>query len=190
MILQSEINELLVKEDYNELISRLNTSLYYDTENGGYYFYRFLAYNEDYFHMDINNLSDEIDLNRAIELDKRYEYEFFYLKRLDINFRNPLIYALRLDKTRLVKIIEKRNLNKVPKDFCISLEKYLSVLDIEQLKLTLLVMKWISHSLSKVSESDKNNREEIDSLFEKYKHKINNYNLRLDCSIKEDILKL
>ncbi len=131
---------LLKKEEYDKLIEELNDLLDKDSTNPMYYYYRFLAYNKDYSHIDYNNLVDEMDLNRAISLERDYSYdtEFQLFKLLNKKLRNIFLLANRMDSTNLNNELNKKmNYDGLNVNIIHHLGSYIfSLNDLVQLELT------------------------------------------------------
>ena len=104
------ILDLLKKEEYERLIEELNLALEEDSTNPMYFYYRFLAYNKDYNHIDYKNLVDEKDLNNAIALERDYSYnvEFQLFKELNKDLRNLFLLANRMESYKLKDALKKK----------------------------------------------------------------------------------
>lgn len=113
MITYDEIIALLSHEEYEYLLMKLNKSLEDDSDNPMYYYYRFLAINKDYIHMDFNDLNQVMDLKKAIDLsiDSIYEVEFKFFRLLKNTDRRVFFYALRMNENKL-NSIDRNNLDK------------------------------------------------------------------------------
>ena len=93
----SDIYAYLKDENYAVLIEKLNKALEEDDTNPMYYFYRFLAYNHDYAHMNKDDVIGEIDLNKAIDLEEDYSFikEYAFIKELEGNTKEIFIAVAR-----------------------------------------------------------------------------------------------
>jgi hypothetical protein len=142
MITLKKIYELFKSESYDEAIREINTALSLDDSIAYLYFYRFLAFNQDYSHMDFSDCQDEIDLNKAIDYEEEYSYlaEFNLIKRLEGAYRKIFIAIVREDGkeiNRLMKNIED-HIEDVDVPY---FEEFISNLDDKQLKLLAKVFK-------------------------------------------------
>ena len=142
MITLKKIYELFKSESYDEAIREINIALSLDDSIAYLYFYRFLAFNQDYSHMDFSDCQDEIDLNKAIDYEEEYSYlaEFNLIKRLDGAYRKLFIAIVREDGkeiNRLMKNIED-HIEDVDVPY---FEEFISNLDDKQLKLLAKVFK-------------------------------------------------
>lgn len=134
----TDIYQFLENEQYDLLIQKMNEELSKDDKNPMYYYYRFLAYNKDFSHMDFTNLVDEMDMNRSFDLENEYSYsiEYNFLKEISVEERRMFVYALRGCESKLLGLLEmKMNsslffTNKVLRLFShyvVNLDKYISL---------------------------------------------------------------
>ena len=155
MISLSDIHKYLKLEDYDGLYTELNKSLDAEDDNAMYYFYRFLTLNHDYFHMDFNDLVDEMDLAKARELEKNkaldeysYSNEYFFFRGLDKKLRAIFIYANRMEKDRFISAINEK-ISILDESFYSDLENYILALNDElQIRLTLIAIKKVYNSIN------------------------------------------
>ena len=140
MINQSEIYNYLKSEKYSELISKLNEALDEDDSNPMYYFYRFLAYNQDYFHMNLADLIGEMDLNKSIDLEEDYSYikEFSFIKELKGITRDIFVAVVR-GNTKMVTALLVNPI-EINKDIFPLFEAFLDNLEDKSLNLAARVL--------------------------------------------------
>ena len=78
-----------------------------------FYYYRFLAKNKDYSHMDFNNFIDKDDYNRAMELDfmHTFDTEFKFFKILNNEERKLFQYANHMNEAKFNEAIKSFNVS-------------------------------------------------------------------------------
>ena len=101
MVSLEKIFNYLNDKRYDDLIKILNQALSNDDTNPLYYYYRFLAYNEDYINMDFSNAKDEIDLNKVKELTNGAKYldEYQFFKILPKELLKLFVYANHMNES-------------------------------------------------------------------------------------------
>lgn len=137
-----EIINYLKDRDYDELIKKLNIALDKE-ENQMYYYYRFLAYNQDYLHIDFNDIKDAIDLNKVFDLDidLTYSVEYNFFKLLPSHERKIFAYLLRSDIENFnilmeyfdVSILSNDKIFNLLKKFVMNMNDYKQIKSLEML---------------------------------------------------------
>ena len=74
---KQEIEEYFQKELYEEAAKKLRNALQEDSSNAEWFYYLYLAENKDYANVDFDNVHNEMDLNRAMELSNKRLRMFF-----------------------------------------------------------------------------------------------------------------
>ena len=113
-----EIEESLKNEEYEEALIKTRRALMEDSSNPILFYYLFICANNDYLNIDFNNVSDEINFNRALELSTKrqrevYEAEYRLFKTINPKFRNYFAYAIRDRVNEFYSYIEDYG---IPKD--------------------------------------------------------------------------
>lgn len=147
----SDIYAYLKDENYADLIEKLNKALEEDDTNPMYYFYRFLAYNHDYAHMNKDDVIGEIDLNKAIDLEEDYSFikEYAFIKELEGNTKEIFIAVARED-TKGVNSLLKSSI-EIREDLYPSFEEFLDNLEDKSLNLAVKVLNHNENVRKKLS---------------------------------------
>lgn len=185
MVSNTTIFKLLKNEEYDRLIEVLNRALLDDNSESKYYFYRFLAYNHDYFGMDNNDIKDAIDLNKAIDLEHDYSYEAEYLffKELNGDWLKAFLYANRKDIDSVNKVINNLSDNErfLNIQMINLMDNYLINLDNDiQIALTYLILERLLSQIKMYSDDNIIHR--IEKSYLNIKKHLNNESFN---SIKE-----
>ena len=156
MITVKKIYELFKSESYDEAIREINTALSLDDSIAYLYFYRFLAFNKDYSHMDFSDCQDEMDLNKAIDNEEEYSYlaEFNLIKRLDGVYRKLFIAIVREDGEEINRLIKNTIEDHIEDVDVHYFEEFISNLEDMQLKLLAKVFKTCFRESMKKLSSD------------------------------------
>ena len=103
-----KIKKYLYSEEYDLLIQEVDKKIVENSFEASFYYYRFLAKNKDYSHMDFNNLIDKDDYNRAMELDfmHTFDTEFKFFKILNNEERKLFQYALHMNIAKFNEAIK------------------------------------------------------------------------------------
>ena len=125
-----EIEDLFKTEDYDKAVLKIKNALKDDSDNGELIYYLFLAENKDYANIDLDNIVNEVNFNRAIELSNRrlrneFEAEYNFYRDSDPMFRKMFCYASRENKEKFYGMIEEVEEAKMPED----IDTYLDNLD-------------------------------------------------------------
>ena len=107
------IKKYLYSEEYDLLIQEVDKEIVENSFEASFYYYRFLAKNKDYSHMDFNNLIDKDDYNRAMELDfmHTFDTEFKFFKILNNEERKLFQYALHMNIAKFNEAIKSFNVS-------------------------------------------------------------------------------
>ena len=102
------IKKYLYSEEYDLLIQEVDKKIVENSFEASFYYYRFLAKNKDYSHMDFNNLIDKDDYNRAMELDfmHTFDTEFKFFKILNNEERKLFQYANHMNIAKFNEAIK------------------------------------------------------------------------------------
>ena len=97
---KQEIEEYFQKELYEEAAKKLRNALQEDSSNAEWFYYLYLAENKDYANIDFDNVHNEMDLNRAMELSNKrlrdfFDSEYSFYKAVDPYLRKFFTYASR-----------------------------------------------------------------------------------------------
>ena len=97
---KQEIEEYFQKELYEEAAKKLRNALQEDSSNAEWFYYLYLAENRDYANIDFDNVHNEMDLNRAIDLSNKrlrdfFDSEYSFYKAVDPYLRKFFTYASR-----------------------------------------------------------------------------------------------
>ena len=108
-----KIKKYLYSEEYDLLIQEVDKKIVENSFEASFYYYRFLAKNKDYSHMDFNNLIDKDDYNRAMELDfmHTFDTEFKFFKILNNEERKLFQYALHMNIAKFNEAIKSFNVS-------------------------------------------------------------------------------
>ncbi len=111
---KKSIEVLFQKEEYDKAIITIKQMLKEDTDNGELIYYLFLAENKDYANIDLNNIVNEVNFNRALDLSNRrlrneFEAEYNFFRDSDPSFRKMFCYARRENKDKVLELFEKTN---------------------------------------------------------------------------------
>ena len=108
-----KIKKYLYSEEYDLLIQEVDREIEENSFEASFYYYRFLAKNKDYSHMDFNNLIDKDDYNRAMELDfmHTFDTEFKFFKILNNEERKLFQYALHMNIAKFNEAIKSFNVS-------------------------------------------------------------------------------
>ncbi len=108
-----KIKKYLYSEEYDLLIQEVDKEIEDNSFEASFYYYRFLAKNKDYSHMDFNNLIDKDDYNRAMELDfmHTFEVEFKFFKILNNEERKLFQYANHMNEAKFNEAIKSFNVS-------------------------------------------------------------------------------
>ena len=108
-----KIKKYLYSEEYDLLIQEVDKEIVENSFEASFYYYRFLAKNKDYSHMDFNNLIDKDDYNRAMELDfmHTFDTEFKFFKILNNEERKLFQYALHMNIAKFNEAIKSFNVS-------------------------------------------------------------------------------
>ena len=103
-----KIKKYLYNEEYDLLIQEVDERIEENSFEASFYYYRFLAKNKDYSHMDFNNLIDKDDYNRAMELDfmHTFDTEFKFFKILNNEERKLFQYANHMNIAKFNEAIK------------------------------------------------------------------------------------
>ena len=107
------IKKYLYSEEYDLLIQEVDKKIVENSFEASFYYYRFLAKNKDYSHMDFNNLIDKDDYNRAMELDfmHTFDTEFKFFKILNNEERKLFQYANHMNLAKFNEAIKSFNVS-------------------------------------------------------------------------------
>jgi hypothetical protein len=116
---RKDVEELFKNEKYDKATIMLKKELKDDPENGELLYYLFLAENRDYSNIDLNNIVNEVNFNRALEYSNRrlkneFEAEYNFYRDCDPEFRRMFCYASRENKEQVLKLYEKVKTAKLP----------------------------------------------------------------------------
>ena len=116
---RKDVEELFKNEEYDKATIMLKKELKDDPENGELLYYLFLAENRDYSNIDLNNIVNEVNFNRALEYSNRrlkneFEAEYNFYRDCDPEFRRMFCYASRENKEQVLKLYEKVKTAKLP----------------------------------------------------------------------------
>ena len=108
---KQEIEEYFQKELYEEAAKKLRNALQEDSSNAEWFYYLYLAENKDYANVDFDNVHNEMDLNRAMELSNKrlrmfFESEYSFYRALDPNLRKFFTYASRGNFTKFSECLD------------------------------------------------------------------------------------
>lgn len=108
-----KIKKYLYNEEYDLLIQEVDKEIEDNSFEASFYYYRFLAKNKDYSHMDFNNFIDKDDYNRAMELDfmHTFETEFKFFKILNNEERKLFQYANHMNIAKFNEAIKSFNVS-------------------------------------------------------------------------------
>jgi len=103
-----KIKKYLYNEEYDLLIQEVDKEIEDNSFEASFYYYRFLAKNKDYSHMDFNNFIDKDDYNRAMELDfmHTFDTEFKFFKILNNEERKLFQYANHMNLAKFNEAIK------------------------------------------------------------------------------------
>lgn len=109
---KKSIEVLFQKEEYDKAITTIKQMLKEDTDNGELIYYLFLAENKDYANIDLNNIVNEVNFNRALDLSNRrlrneFEAEYNFYRDSDPVFRKMFCYARRENKNKVLELFGK-----------------------------------------------------------------------------------
>ncbi len=125
-----EIEDLFKTEDYDKAVLKIKNALKDDSDNGELIYYLFLAENKDYANIDLDNIVNEVNFNRAIELSNRrlrneFEAEYNFYRDSDPQIRKLFCYASRGNIDKVLKLFDKINDVKLPEN----IDEYIDNLD-------------------------------------------------------------
>ena len=108
-----KIKKYLYNEEYDLLIQEVDKEIEDNSFEASFYYYRFLAKNKDYSHMDFNNFIDKDDYNRAMELDfmHTFDTEFKFFKILNNEERKLFQYANHMNLAKFNEAIKSFNVS-------------------------------------------------------------------------------
>ena len=108
-----KIKKHLYNEEYDLLIQEVDKEIEDNSFEASFYYYRFLAKNKDYSHMDFNNFIDKDDYNRAMELDfmHTFDTEFKFFKILNNEERKLFQYANHMNEAKFNEAIKSFNVS-------------------------------------------------------------------------------
>lgn len=116
-----DIEELFKNELYDKAIIEIKKELRLDSFNAELFYYLFLAENGDYLNINLDDINNEIDLNKAISLANirlkaSFESEYNFYQAVDSTYRKLFIHATRdrmkefIDLCRSINLSDRINL--------------------------------------------------------------------------------
>ncbi len=116
---KEDILKLFKTEEYGKAIIAIKTELRKDPDDGELIYLLFLAKNGDYSNIDLNNIVNEVDFNKALEISNRrlrneFEAEYNFYRDSDPVFRKMFCYASRGNKNKVLELYEKVNTATMP----------------------------------------------------------------------------
>ena len=181
---KKSIEVLFQKEEYDKAITTIKQMLKEDTDNGELIYYLFLAENKDYANINLNNIVNEVNFNRALDLSNRrlrneFEAEYNFFRDSDPSFRKMFCYARRENKDKVLELFERTN---GPVTLPNDLDAYLDNMDYivtsrvtkKTLELNLLVVNLLfiltrEKRLVSIMDEIRNILVEIDSRYKEFK---------------------
>ncbi len=127
---REDIEALFKTEEYGKAIVAIKNELKKEPDDGEFIYLLFLAENGDYSNIDLNNIVNEVNFNRALDYSNRrlrneFEAEYNFYRDSDPLFRKLFCYASRENKKKFLELFNKIDGATLPKE----IDDYIDNLD-------------------------------------------------------------